>query len=60
MIMEDAVLFTWLNDYVFCPRSIYFHNLYGEKERLGLSHHLFMQISVLMEGFGVSKELFDA
>ena len=32
--MENPILITWLNDYVFCPRSIYFHNLYGETERL--------------------------
>ncbi len=31
---EEPILITWLNDYVFCPRSIYFHNLYGEKESL--------------------------
>lgn len=27
--MEEPVWITWLNDYVFCPASIYFHNLYG-------------------------------
>ena len=27
--MEDPILITWLNDYVFCPKSIYYHNLYG-------------------------------
>lgn len=32
--MEEPILITWLNDYIFCPRSIYYHNLYGEKERL--------------------------
>jgi len=30
--MEQPILITWLNDYVFCPVSIYFHNLYGEKD----------------------------
>lgn len=29
--MEQPILITWLNDYVFCPASIFFHNLYGEK-----------------------------
>ena len=32
--MEDPILITWLRDFDFCPRSIYFHNLYGEKESL--------------------------
>lgn len=27
-------MITWLNDYVFCPVSIYFHNLYGDKNRI--------------------------
>ncbi len=32
--MEYPILITWLNDYVFCPLSIYFHNLYGEKNSI--------------------------
>lgn len=32
--MEDPILITWLNDFIFCPASIYFHNLYGETERI--------------------------
>ena len=31
---EQPILITWLNDYIFCPKSIFFHNLYGETERL--------------------------
>lgn len=27
--MEPYLIITALNDFVFCPRSIYFHNLYG-------------------------------
>lgn len=26
--MEEYILFTWLNDFIFCPVSIYFNNLY--------------------------------
>ena len=26
---EHPILITWLNDYVFCPKSIFFHNLYS-------------------------------
>lgn len=32
--MEQPILISWLNDYVFCPVSIYFHNLYGEGNKL--------------------------
>lgn len=31
--MEYPLNITALNDYIFCPVSIYFHNLYGEMER---------------------------
>lgn len=34
--MENPILITWLNDFIFCPISIYFHNLYGETNRLSL------------------------
>lgn len=27
--MDDAILITELNDFIFCPASIYFHKLYG-------------------------------
>lgn len=27
--MEDPIPITWLNDFIFCPASIYYHNLYG-------------------------------
>lgn len=30
--MEPAIAITLLNDFVFCPKSIYFHNLYGHLE----------------------------
>ena len=32
--MDDAILITELNDFIFCPVSIYFHNLYGSMERV--------------------------
>lgn len=31
--MNDEILFSQLNDFIFCPASIYFHNLYGEQVR---------------------------
>lgn len=27
--MEEIILISYLNDFIFCPISIYFHNLYG-------------------------------
>lgn len=34
IVMEQPIMITWLNDFVFCPLSIYFHNLYGSVEQL--------------------------
>ena len=31
--MDDYILISWLNDFIFCPISIYFHQLYGNKEK---------------------------
>ena len=28
--METYILISFLNDFLFCPKSIYFHNLYGQ------------------------------
>ena len=30
---EDFIKISWLNDFIFCPASIYFHQLYGEKDK---------------------------
>ena len=32
--MDDAILITELNDFIFCPASIYFHHLYGSMDRM--------------------------
>lgn len=32
--MDDLIRITMLNDYIFCPASIYFHNLYGGRETM--------------------------
>lgn len=31
--MEETILISYLNDFMFCPISIYFHKLYGNLER---------------------------
>ena len=36
--MEPYITLSFLNDFIFCPRSIYFHQLYG-----GLNHELYKQ-----------------
>lgn len=30
--MDDAIIISNINDFVFCPASIYFHNLYGSRD----------------------------
>lgn len=50
MSEENPILITWLNDFVFCPRSIYFHNLYGDKDNL-----VDLQTSVLFIFSGRNK-----
>lgn len=32
--MDDLIIISNLNDFIFCPASIYFHKLYGIEERL--------------------------
>lgn len=32
--MENPIAITKLNDFIFCPASIYFHNLFGSSERI--------------------------
>jgi CRISPR-associated exonuclease Cas4 len=32
--MEETITMAELNDFIFCPVSIYFHNLYGDLEKL--------------------------
>ena len=31
--MEEIILISYLNDFIFCPVSIYFHKLYGNLEQ---------------------------
>lgn len=31
--MEEIILISYLNDFIFCPASIYFHRLYGNMEK---------------------------
>ena len=32
--MDDIIKISNINDFIFCPVSIYFHNLYGNQEKL--------------------------
>lgn len=31
--MENPIIISNLNDFIFCPASIYFHNIYGQQDR---------------------------
>ena len=31
--MEETILISYLNDFIFCPVSIYFHKLYGAMDK---------------------------
>ena len=31
--MEETILISYLNDFIFCPVSIYFHKLYGKLDK---------------------------
>ena len=33
-MMEHPILISYLNDFMFCPASIYFHQLYGSMDRI--------------------------
>jgi RecB family exonuclease len=33
-MMDDAIIISNLNDFIFCPVSIYFHNLYGNRNTI--------------------------
>lgn len=33
-IMDDCIIISNLNDFIFCPASIYFHNLYGSQDTM--------------------------
>lgn len=32
--MEEPIMISYLNDFIFCPASIYFHQLYGIQEKI--------------------------
>ena len=32
--MDDVIIMSNLNDFIFCPASIYFHKLYGSEDNL--------------------------
>ena len=32
--MESYILISFLNDFIFCPRSIYFHGLYSKYQQI--------------------------
>lgn len=51
--MYEEILITQLNDFIFCPASIYFHMLYGDTERI------LYQSDKQMNGTNVHKTIDD-
>ena len=49
--MEDIILISYLNDFIFCPVSIYFHKLYG-----GLNKEIY-QNTTQIEGTNAHKKV---
>lgn len=37
--MNDLIKITQINDFIFCPVSIYFHNLYGDRDTTTYQRH---------------------
>ena len=37
--MDDIIIISHLNDFIFCPASIYFHKLYGGEDTLLYQSH---------------------
>ena len=37
--MDDCIIFSNISDFIFCPASIYFHNLYGSRETITYQNH---------------------
>lgn len=61
--MENPIAITKLNDFIFCPASIYFHNLFGDTEKImyqserqinGSAAHK----SIDNGGYSTSKDIF--
>ena len=44
--MDEAIFISNLNDFIFCPASIYFHNLYGEQDSFSYQNTDRIQYSV--------------
>lgn len=38
LIMDDLIQISWLNDFVFCPISLYIHRLYGQADHMLLQN----------------------
>jgi CRISPR-associated protein Cas4 len=52
--MDDAIIFSWLNDFIFCPVSIYFHNLYGNQTTMTY------QTEKQINGTAAHKSIYEA
>lgn len=63
--MEEPIPISKLNDFIFCPVSIYFHNLYADLEKTAYQSSLqtngtHIHETVDMGTYGTSKSVLQA
>lgn len=56
--METSIPISYLNDFIFCPRSIYFHQLYGKPKKI--SYQKSPQIKGLQAHKTVDNQTYSA
>lgn len=72
--MEETILISYLNDFIFCPISIYFHKLYGNVEKelyqseyqingsnahKSIDTHTYSSKKTILQGIDVYTEKYD-
>ena len=72
--MEETILISYLNDFIFCPISIYFHKLYGNVEKelyqreyqingtnahKTIDNHTYSSKKSILQGIDVYTEKYD-
>ena len=72
--MEETILISYLNDFIFCPISIYFHKLYGKVEKElyqreyqingtnaheSIDNHTYSSRKSILQGIDVYTEKYD-
>lgn len=58
--MDDLIIISNLNDFIFCPASIYFHKLYGSEDTImyqSKAQHLDIEFNIQYLRLTTVKEL---